>query len=71
MQLVPDQPPAVPVTVQLNNKSGGTSGTVEAGDSYAITYSEPMAVNTLCAIVGIMTLSSSCPACTANATAVS
>ena len=28
-------------------------------------------VSTLCAIVGIMTLSSSCPACTASATAVS
>lgn len=38
----------VPVTVLLNNKSGGTAGTAEVGDFATITYSEPLSVVSAC-----------------------
>ncbi|WP_224165773.1 hypothetical protein [Arthrobacter sp. StoSoilA2] len=34
--------------VQLNNRSGGTLGKVEQGDSVTLTFSEPLSANTIC-----------------------
>ena len=43
-----DEATPVPVSFLLNNKSGNTPGKVEAGDFATVTYSEPLAVASIC-----------------------